>query len=599
MIIQITEEEPTENIQFTIEEPTENIDNATTFVTTFFKIYDEPPLKDRTLDWRMIHFEYLAKTGIPLIIYTCDEYFHLLAPYLQTYANLHIGKIMDFKESETWKTVSSFDHLSLPEKRCVTKDTKEYITLMNAKTEFMKYAVEENPWNSTHFAWIDFNIFHIFKGAEEMAYSTAILKSMILREFQQDDFLVVPGCWDYNWTNEWSIPNEVCWRFCGGFFLGTKQAILDFCAVYETKFSEFLRKFGVLTWEVNVWSWLELNGWFSPVWYSADHNTRILEFTADVCCRGVNIQKSVKNTYPAITDEYTTYLPTSTAYYSVGGKEMINTRFVNYMILENGCYDIRHPESHLRTRNVLTVLDGSLVVEMKEEDSVMNYGGNVYGLEDIRLYHLVNETNVVRFVCSNKNHIPNLKTRIMAGIYDVENTVCRDMRILHPPTDSGCEKNWIPLLSATSVVENIPGNEQFIFTGHEYFIYRWMPFEIGRLDETDQLRIVYRYEHKTPFWRDVRGSSCLHEVDDGYLCVVHFSEEKHPRHYFHLLVLLEKGTYKPVKYSRFFYFHCKSIEFCTGFCKKGDVYCFWISNFDRDPEYLEVACDDIDLCYFF
>jgi len=609
--ISISEEMLTENISLAMHEretcmATSMATSMATFVTTFFKIYDEPPLKDRTLDWRMIHFEQLAKTGIPLLIYTCDEYFILLAPYLELYPNLRIGKIMDFIKSETWQTVMQIDGLSLPEKRCVTKDTKEYIALMNAKTEFMKYAIDENPWNSTHFAWIDFNIFHIFKSDLDSAYASDILSCMTRRQFQQEYFLVVPGCWDYNWTNEWSISNEVCWRFCGGFFMGTKNAVLDFCTVYDTAFPDFLRKFGVLTWEVNVWSWLELNGRFSPMWYRADHNARILEFTADVCCVGANIQNSVR--YPQVdVDRLNIFIPTSTSYLydSVGKREIVNTRLVNYTILENGCYCIRHDNQHLHTRNIMTLLDSEGMptefIEIKVEEGLVNYGGNVYGLEDIRLYRLDGDVeDVIRFVCSNKNYIPNLKTRIMAGIYDVEKGVCRDMRILHPPTDTYCEKNWIPLPFSVGNLGNIySGNNisDFIFSGHEYFIYSWMPFEIGRLDETNQLRIVLRYVHNTPFWRDVRGSSPLQETDAGYLCVVHFSEEKSPRHYFHLLVLLEKGTYKPLKYSRFFYFHAKSIEFCTGFCKKGDVYCFWISNFDRDPEYLEIACADIDLCY--
>jgi len=568
---------------------------TTTFVTAFFKIYDGPPLIERTMEWRLQNFEKLANTNIPLLIYTCEEYLILLAPYLEKYPNLRIGKIMEFTESETWKSILTIEEtteLSLPEKRCLTKDTKEYIALMNAKTEFMKYAIEENPWNSTHFAWIDFNIFHIFK--TNVRYPTEFLRSMAKRELQQEDFLVVPGCWDYNWTNEWSIPNEVCWRFCGGFFLGTANAMLNFHRVYETHLSEFLRTFRVLTWEVNFWSWLELNKYFSPMWYHADHNASILEFSVDVCCIPLQNTISRRYTYPNIND----FLPTSTCYIRIGDKDVINTRFVNYTILENGCYVIRDPQQNLHSRNMVSILDdvtgiestGIEFTEMVEEEG-MNYGGRYYGLEDIRLYHLIDdEDTTIRFVCSNSNHIPNLKIRMMTGIYDIENAVCKDMRILHPPTDTGCEKNWIPL---PTVVDNMEAGE--------YFIYRWMPLEIGRLDETDQLRIVRVYAHETPFFKNVRGSSCLIEVEDGYMCVVHFSEEKYPRHYFHLLVLLERGSFRPLKYSRFFYFHEKSIEFCIGFKRRdhdhSKNYCFWISNFDRDPEYLEVPCETIDLCY--
>jgi hypothetical protein len=561
---------------------------TTTFVTAFFKIYDEPPLKDRTIDWRLINFEKLAQTGISLLIYTCQEYYLLLAPFLEKYPNLRIGRIMEFTETETWRTISQIDNLRLPEKRCVTKDTKEYIALMNAKTEFMKYAVEYESENrdTTHFAWIDFNIFHIFK--ENQEYPAEILRTMTKREFQKEDFLLVPGCWEYNWTNEWSIPNEVCWRFCGGFFVGTANSVIQFHSLYETLFVEFLRTYQVLTWEVNFWSWLELKHGFSPDWYRADHNASILELSADYCCVGLPIQLSKRCKYQPMGE----YIPTSTSYFYdvANNREIINTRFVNYTIMDNGSYHIREPNQHLYTRNMMNINNEDVIREMKEEEDFPNYeGANVFGLEDIRLYQLADEREI-RFVCSNKNHIPNLKTRIVSGIYDVDNALCRDMRILHPPTDTYCEKNWIPL-----------PKEPIDMPKGEYFIYKWMPFEIGRLDDTEQLRIVKTYEHNTPFWHGVRGSSCLESVsigdDEGYLCLVHFSEEKWPRHYFHMLVLLEKGTFKPLRYSRFFYFHAKSIEFCIGFCLKNGRYCFWISNFDRDPEYLEVDTNAIELCY--
>ena len=80
--------------------------------------------------------------------------------------------------------------------------------------------------------------------------------------------------------------------------------------------------------------------------------------------------------------------------------------------------------------------------------------------------------------------------------------------------------------------------------------------------------------------------------------IIYFSEEKHPRHYFHILVLLDK-EFKPLKYSNNFYFNNLSIEFCIGFDQKDDDYYFWISNFDRDPELIITKRSNIHLCYDF
>ena len=82
--------------------------------------------------------------------------------------------------------------------------------------------------------------------------------------------------------------------------------------------------------------------------------------------------------------------------------------------------------------------------------------------------------------------------------------------------------------------------------------------------------------------------------------LVHFSEEHSPRHYYHLLVLLEKQTLKPVRYSKIFYFERLSIEFCIGMgirneASVGYSYLFWISRFDRDPICIEVKMEALPL----
>lgn len=566
-----------------------------TFVTAFFKIYDTPPIENHTIEWRLNHFDLLAKTGISLVIYTCEEYGILLQPYLAKYSNLRIAKIMNLKDTIAWRMFDIMKHdINLPKTRSITKDTKEFIALQNSKTEFMKYAIEENVFQSTHFSWIDFNIFHIFKENPEYAFNTLHLLSQNKIPLQKEDFIVIPGCWNVH-SNEY---NEVCWRFCGGFFLGTVNAILQFHKLYETYFYEFLITYKVFAWEINFWSWLEKYKGFKPIWYSANHNLSMLEFTRDVYSIALPYTKSCDYDITPVCIENNMnmgeYVSTSISYLHVNYRNILNIRFVNYTIEPNGCYIIRHENRHLYTRNICAILNNEnmnnhdinncKINEMKEENMV-NYGGSFYGLEDIRLYQLEGEDQI-RFISSNSNYVPNLKIRILSGIYDVENACCRDIRILHPPTDTYCEKNWIPLPTVPTDLER-----------GEYFIYKWFPFQIGYLDDTDQLNIVKTYKHNNAFWRDVRGSSILVETDDGYLCVVHTSEEKHPRHYFHMLVLLEKRTYRPIKYSDYFYFHKKSIEFCIGFTISESNYCFWISNFDRDSEYLEIPCNSIDLCY--
>jgi hypothetical protein len=129
--------------------------------------------------------------------------------------------------------------------------------------------------------------------------------------------------------------------------------------------------------------------------------------------------------------------------------------------------------------------------------------------------------------------------------------------------------------------------------------------EIGRVNpETNQLQIVIQHEMNHWLFRKLRGSTtfvdCPFDVlpeelrggGGAYLVgLAHFSEEHSPRHYYHLLVLLEKETLKPVGISKVFYFEKLTIEFCIGMMVRNGNYVFWISRFDRDPICIEVRAD--------
>jgi hypothetical protein len=85
-----------------------------------------------------------------------------------------------------------------------------------------------------------------------------------------------------------------------------------------------------------------------------------------------------------------------------------------------------------------------------------------------------------------------------------------------------------------------------------------------------------------------KGSSAFIEYNGELIGVTHFSEDAMPRRYFHMLIVLDKTTYAPIRYSKPFVFEKVGIEFCIGFDACGDKYRFWISRFDRDPVLFEV-----------
>jgi len=349
---------------------------------------------------------------------------------------------------------------------------------------------------------------------------------------------------------------------------------------------------------VNFWSFLEYEKGWKPVWYAANHDESILNVCPDVCCRTlITDVDSVKYEYPPMEP----YVPSSTSYITVWDPiaqkdvHVLNTRFVNYTIYNNGVYNIADPNRHIKTRNLCAVLDTvrqipraedwTEMADLSTDSGLVSYGGSIYGLEDIRLF-LPDERDQtqIHFVASNMNYQPNHQIRILEGVYDITQKVCRNVRVLNPPMDTYCEKNWVPI-------------------GNAHYIYKWWPFEIGVLDETNKVNLVLSMRHNTPYFQGVRGSSTFvnSQKYGGWLGVVHFSVEKWPRHYYHMMVLLDKTTFLPLKYSNFFCFRNKSIEFCTGFAidDSAEQYIFWISNFDKDAECIIMNQDRILLHHSF
>ena len=288
------------------------------------------------------------------------------------------------------------------------------------------------------------------------------------------------------------------------------------------------------------------------------------------------------------------YIPTSTSYVCHKGVHMINTRFVNYWLWPSGAYLFKDPESRIITRNFVSVLDDRFSIDggftEVVEEGLTCYGGSIYGLEDIRLYNRAD--GELGFVGTSVNYSGQGRGRIIAGLFNEWKYT--DCRVLNPPNpDSWCEKNWIPIIK----------------DGEDHFIYKWWPFEAGVIKD-NTLVITTTWEHKTPMLSNVRGSSTFVPFSfgngsedrpdgSGLLGVVHFSYEGSPRRYYHMLVLLDRDTLRPLKYSDFFIFNEDSIEFCIGFTVTHDEYHFWISNFDRDPEKMSLDKNKIPLKFDF
>ena len=484
-----------------------------TFVSSLIKVY-ETPFENKDTEWRISKFRIIAETGIQLCIYISPEYETTMTEFVKEFPNVKIMKIMSIQDTFVFKVYQeailtnqhnessqiTLDQITLPNYRNEPKDTINYMLTINSKVEFINDAIQQNPWSSTHFAWIDFSIAYVLKDIERSKEFLRILAKRTLAP----KFFTIPGCWSkYMGENMETILNNICWRFCGGFLLGDKESVAKFSSLCMKYFPRFIQKYRKLVWEVNFWAWLEYEQeqdqehdqdqeqdhdqehnqehnqdqehdqepvW-QPVWFKGDHNDSILHISADFCSLRLcsnssmdsnsSIVRTIYN-YPKIDG----YEPTSASYLYHHPVHMLNTRYVNYRYTEKGNYSINDEHSRLFTKNVYSELDENTLLpkffkEMQDPDDPIHLpkleNSWANGLEDIRLFldntSIIDEDGKlvesveslhVKFIATTINYSPTQRNRMVIGKYDTEKCTYTDCRLIEPPNkDSGCEKNWI------------------------------------------------------------------------------------------------------------------------------------------------------------
>jgi hypothetical protein len=572
------------------------------FVSAYFPLRKTPYFTEKhPEEWTPESLIDIVSLGVPFCLYIGKEciYESLFREWETTYPNFRIMTYRtDYHDTMIHKTCIDLLEMgipvSLPEKRNAEKDTYEYLVYMNSRVELMEDAISENIWNTRHYAWIDYHSSKLFSRKEE---TLDYLKRLSLKTFTDDKILTLPGCWTKP-ANMKTIATSIHWRFCGSFFLGDAESIQEFAELYRRHFIDFLIKYQCLPWEVNFWAYLEHEHEWRPLWYKGDHNDSLVYVSADLYTKGLTSRVLTTATYAY--PEFSGYYAGSASHLFHGGKHLLNTRYVSYWVYPNGYYRFHNDDRLIENRNIVSELDAktmrplyyrkmNTLYDTQDNEIVSSYTTRKIvseGLEDIRLYSLGDE---VRFIATTYGFSKNERSRMMIGTYRVDELDYRNCQLIQPPVDSMCEKNWVPLPKY-----NTESGEW-----EEWFVYKWCPFELGRLDSTGTLRIEKRFETNKSVFGKIRGSTTFTDYGDGEHLVglVHFSEEHTPRHYYHMLVLLDRETFEPRKYSDTFLFEKLAIEFCIGmYCNPTEqTYTFWISRFDRDPLMMTVRMADIIL----
>jgi hypothetical protein len=226
-----------------------------TFVSAFLNFSNK---NNNILDGEYFrYFTKIAKTNIPIILFLDKKetkYANLLINYFPNVHIVHIDNSILLFDSDK----------PLPKNRNYIKDTKEYIQFMNNKIVFMDHARELNIYNTNHFVWLDFRLFHISK--KEITTSSKLI-NIATKELTKKSYFA--GSLK---TIE-SKLDEINWRFLGGFFILDSESIIKL----KEETIKLIENTEVFTWEVNNWTIIEKNNSFDFGWFQADHNDSILD----------------------------------------------------------------------------------------------------------------------------------------------------------------------------------------------------------------------------------------------------------------------------------------------------------------------------------
>lgn len=245
-----------------------------TIVSAFLKSSNER--KDRDTEKYIAYGKKLLDCDIQIVLFM-DE---TLINDFQTIYNKPNIYIIPFKREDIYlyekqykDQITAFDIST----DFSEKDTLDYMLLICNKTEFVRQAIEINPFSSEQFVWVDFGINHIFPQDDLLFF----------RECIQNTFLDDTDFQSVRIGNIWSpyinylhdpedIYKKIAWYFAGGVFGGPKDKLLEFASLTKNKCIQVICEKNSIMWEVNIWYLVfkENPELFSP--YLCDHNSSLV-----------------------------------------------------------------------------------------------------------------------------------------------------------------------------------------------------------------------------------------------------------------------------------------------------------------------------------
>jgi tetratricopeptide (TPR) repeat protein len=269
-------------------------------------------------------------------------------------------------------------------------------------------------------------------------------------------------------------------------------------------------------------------------------------------------------------------------------KYLMNVRYVNYYITENGSYI--NCEKNIITANQFLELDKDFkIINVKCFD--IDFDGRQYiGTEDVKIFNDISSNDIL-FIGTGLHK--NYFLGIMNGKYNVNSNKLIPTEITQNFNQSQCEKNWIYL----------------DYNNSTHIIYKWYPLQICKLNEdTNTINVIKNIDMPIIFSHS-RGSSCgfkhkkqminnngnisISYEENEIWFVLHVVSYESPRHYYHMIAVFDENM-QLLRYSAPFKFEGEPIEYCLSVVVEDDQVLLNYSTWDRttkigvyDKNYIE------------
>jgi hypothetical protein len=209
-----------------------------TIVTSFYNIRktENNEANTRTiLKYLELASKFILKLPYPLIIFVDNndnDIIDFINEHRKNYKNITFLRKINIEDTHYYKHIDRLTQLqneytiyNLDK----NKDTPLYITLTNNKFYFLKSAIKMNPFESSHFIWMDFGINHCAQNCEKFHEWVVKVPDKIKQ------LCINPFIEQCNYKH---FFQNIYHHLASGVFSGSSENMLKYCNLFENKIDE-------------------------------------------------------------------------------------------------------------------------------------------------------------------------------------------------------------------------------------------------------------------------------------------------------------------------------------------------------------------------